>query len=154
MNAYMWNLEKWYRSIYLPGRNRDADVEMSGHRMAKERTDELGDWDWRIHTAATATAKSLQSCLTLCDPIDGSLPGSPIPGILQARTLEWVAISFSHAWKWKVKVESLSRVRLFSTSWTAAYQAPLPMGFSRQEHWSGVPLPFQHIHTTMCKIVS
>ena len=141
MKAYMWNLEKWYRSIYLPGRKRDADVEMSGHRMAKERTDELGDWDWRIHTAATATAKSLQSCLTLCDPIDGSLPGSPIPGILQARTLEWVAISFSNAWKWKVKVESLSRVRLFSTSWTAAYQAPLPMGFSRQEYWSGVPLP-------------
>ena len=90
--------------------------------------------------AATA-AKSLQSCLTLCDPIDGSPPGSPIPGILQARVLEWVAISFSNAWKWKVKVKSLSRVRLLATSWTAAYQVPLSMGFSRQEYWNGVPLP-------------
>ena len=88
-----------------------------------------------------AAAKSLQSCATLCDPIDGSPPGSPVPGILQARTLEWVAISFSNAWKWKVKVKSLSHVRLLATPWTAAYQAPLPMGFSRQEYWSGVPLP-------------
>ena len=86
-------------------------------------------------------AKSLQSCLTLCDPIDSSPPGSPVPGILQARTLEWVAISFSSAWKWKVKVKSLSRVWLFMTSWTAAYQAPPSMGFSRQESWSWVPLP-------------
>ena len=91
--------------------------------------------------AAAAAAKLLQSCLTLCDPIDGSPPGSPVPGILQARTLEWIAISFSSAWKGKVKVKSLSRVRLFATPWTAAYQAPLPMGFSRQEYWSGVPLP-------------
>ena len=74
-------------------------------------------------------AKSLQSCPTLCDPIDGSLPGSPIPGILQARTLEWVAISFSNAWKYKVKVKSLSRVWLIATAWTAAYQAPPSMGF-------------------------
>jgi len=86
-------------------------------------------------------AKSLQSCLTLCDPIDGSPPGSPVPGILQARTLEWAAISFSNAWKWKVKVKSLSCVRLLATPWTAAYQAPPPMGFSKQEYWSGVPLP-------------
>ena len=86
-------------------------------------------------------AKSLQSCLTLCDPIDGSPPGSPVPGILQARTLESVAISFSKAWKWKVKVNSLSRVWLRATPWTAAYQAPPSMGFSRQEYWSGVPLP-------------
>ena len=86
-------------------------------------------------------AKSLQLCPTLCDPIDGSPPGSPVPGILQARTLEWVAISFSSAWKWKVKVKSLSRVRLLVTSWTGAYQAPPSMGFSRQEYWSGVPLP-------------
>ena len=86
-------------------------------------------------------SKSLQSCPTLCDPRDASPPGSPIPGILQARTLEWVAISFSNAWKWKVKVQALSRVRLFATPWTAAYQAPPSMGFSRQEHWSGVPLP-------------
>ena len=90
--------------------------------------------------AAAAAAKSLQSCPTLCDPIDSSPLGSPIPGILQARTLEWVAISFSNAWKWKVKVKSLSRVTL-ATSWTAAYQAPPSMGFSRQEYRSGLPLP-------------
>ena len=74
-------------------------------------------------------------------PIDGSPPGSPIPGILQARTLEWVPISFSNAWKWKVKVKSLSRAWLLVTPWTAAYQAPPSVGFSRQEYWSGVPLP-------------
>ena len=87
-----------------------------------------------------AAAKSLQSCLTLFDPIDGSQSGSPIPGILQARTLVWVAISFSNAWRWKVKVKSLSRVRLLATPWAAAYLAPPSMGFSRQEYWSGVPL--------------
>ena len=86
-------------------------------------------------------AKSLQSCLTLCDPTDHSPPGSSVSGILQARTLEWVAISFSNAWKWKVKVKSLSRARLLATPWTAAYQAPPSMGFSRQEYWSGLPLP-------------
>ena len=91
--------------------------------------------------AAAAAAKSLQSCPTLCNPIDGGPPGAPIPGILQARTLEWVAISFSNAWKGKVKVKSLSRVRLFATTWSAAYQAPPSMGFSRQEYWGGVPLP-------------
>ena len=90
---------------------------------------------------AAAAAKSLQVCPTLCDPIDGSPIGSPVPGILQARLVEWVAISFSNAWKWKVKVKSLSCVRLFMTPWTAAYQAPPSMGFSRQEYWSGVPLP-------------
>ena len=97
------------------------------------------------HTlAAAAAAKSLQLCLTLCDPIDGSPPGSPVPGILPARTLEWVAISFSNAWKWKVKVRSLSRARLLATPWTAAYQAPPPStGFSRQEYWSVLPLPSQ-----------
>ena len=88
-----------------------------------------------------AATKSLQSCPTLCDPIDSSPPGSAVPGILQVRTLEWVAISFSNAWKWKVKVKSLSRVRPSATPWTAAFQAPLSMGFSRQEYWSGVPLP-------------
>ena len=88
-----------------------------------------------------AAAKSLQSCPTLWDPIDGSPPGSPVPGILQARTLEWVAISFSNAWKWKVKGKSFSRSRLLATPWTTAFQAPLSMGFSRQEYWSGVPLP-------------
>ena len=87
------------------------------------------------------TAKSLQSCPTLCDPIDGSPPGSPVPGILQARTLEWVSISFSSAWKWKVKVKLLSHVRLFAAPWTVAHQASPSMGFSRHEYWSGVPLP-------------
>ena len=94
-----------------------------------------------IFNSAASAAASLQSCPTLWDPRDGSPPGSPIPGILQARTLEWVAISFSNAWKWKAKVKSLSRVRLLVTPWTSAYQAPLSMGFSRQEYWSGVPLP-------------
>ena len=84
---------------------------------------------------------SCLSCPTLCDPIDSSPPGSAVPGSLQARTLEWVAISFSNAWKWKVKVKLLSRVWLFATPWTAAHQAPPSMGFSRQEYWSGVPLP-------------
>ena len=83
-----------------------------------------------------AAAKPLQSCPTLCNPRDGSPPGSPIPVVLQARTLEWVALSFSNAWKWKVKVKSLSRVWLLATPWTAAYQAPPSMGFSRQEYWS------------------
>ena len=91
--------------------------------------------------AAAAAAKSLRSCPTLWDPIDGSAPGSPLPGILQARTLEGISISFSSAWKWKVKVKSLSRVRLLFPPWTAAYQAPLSMGFSRQEHWSELPFP-------------
>ena len=88
---------------------------------------------------SAAAAKSLQSCPTLCDPIDGGPPGSPVPGILQARTLEWVAISFSNAWKWKVKVKSLSRVQLLATPWTAAHQAPPSVGLSRQEYWSGSP---------------
>ena len=92
-------------------------------------------------TAAAAAAKSRQSYPTLWDPRDGSPPGSPIPWILQERTLAWVAISFSNAWKWKVKVKSLSRVWLLATPWTAAYRAPPSMGFSRQEYWSWVPLP-------------
>ena len=94
-----------------------------------------------IFQACISAAKSLQSCPTLCDSIDGSPPGSPVPGILQARTMEWVAISFSNAWKWKVKGKSLSRVWLFGTPWTVAHQAPLSMGFSWQEYWSGVPFP-------------
>ena len=106
-------------------------------------------WEWLHHGAngifptleAAAAAKSLQSCPTLCDPIDGSPPGSIVPGNLQARTLDWIAISFSNAWKWKVKVKSLTRVQLLVTPWTAAYQAPPSMGFSRQESWSGLPLP-------------
>ena len=118
-----------------PGRLQSTGSQRVGHHWA---------------TAAAAAAKSLQSCLTLCDPIDGSPPGSPIPGILQARTLEWVATSFSNAWKWKVKGKSLSHVWLLATPWTAAHQAPPSMGFSRQEYWSGVPLPspiaYIHLH--------
>ena len=101
-------------------------------------------WHLRRETrdaTAAAAAKSLQSCPTLCDPIDGSPPSSPIPGILQARALEWVAISFSSAWKWKVKGKSLSCVQLLATLCTVAHQAPPSMGFSRQEYWRGVPLP-------------
>ena len=102
----------------------------------------IPDWVPSLYClTAAAAAKLLQSCPILCDSIDGSPPGSPIPGIPQARTMEWVAISFSNAWKWKVKVKLLSHVRLLATPWTAAHQAPLPMGFSRQEYWSGVPLP-------------
>ena len=96
---------------------------------------------WHFQYYAAAAAKSLQSCPTLCDPIDCSLSGSAVPGILQARTLEWVAIFFSNAGKWKVKVKSLNHVRLLATPWTAAYQAPPSTGLSRQEYWSGVPLP-------------
>ena len=88
-----------------------------------------------LSAAAATAAVSIQLCRTLCDPIDGSPPGSPVRGILQARTLGWVAISFSNAWKWKVKVTLLSHVRLFATPWTAAYQAPPPMRFSRQKYW-------------------
>ena len=93
------------------------------------------------YSTSAAAAKSLQSCPTLCDPIDNSPPGSPVPGIIQARTLEWVAISFSNVWRWKVKVKLLSRVQLLATPWTAAHKAPPSMGFSRQEYWSRVPLP-------------
>jgi len=102
--------------------------------------------DGQVGCFHIAAAKSLQSCPALCDPIDGSPPGSPVPGILQVRTLEWVAISFSNAWKWKVKVKSLSCLQLLATPWTAAYQAPLSMRFSRQEYWSGVPLPSPCLH--------
>ena len=103
---------------------------------------------------AAATAKSHQSCPTLCNPIDGSPPGSSVPGNLQARTLEWVAISFSNVWKWKVKAKSLSRVRLLATPWTSACQAPPSMGFSRQEYWSGVPLPSPDDPTEVANLIS
>ena len=96
----------------------------------------------RLVPLLVAAAKSLPTSLTLCSPIDGS-PQAPFPGVLQARTLEWVVISFS-AWKWKVKVKSLSHVWLFTTPWTATYQAPPSMGCSRQEYWSGLPLPLLH----------
>ena len=103
-----------------------------------------------MNVCAAAAAKLLQSCPTLCDPIDGSPLGSPIPGILNARTLEWVVISSSSAWKWKVKVKSLSRVRLLATPWTVAHQAPPSMGFSRQEYWSRVPLPSPCVCVCVC----
>ena len=93
------------------------------------------------NSPTAAAAKLLQSSSTLWDPIDGSPPGSPVPGILQARILEWVAISFSSAWKWKVKVKSLSHVQFFVTPWTVAYQAPPSMEFSWQEYCSGLPFP-------------
>ena len=121
-------------------RTDDAPVLSLGVVLPSQNPAAIMWFNSREPTAAAA-AKPLQSCPTLCDPVDGSPPGSPVPGILQARTLEWVAIAFSNAWKWKVKVKSLSRVRLFTTPWTAAYQAPPSMGFSRQEYWSGVPLP-------------
>ena len=107
----------------------------------------------KLKLEAAAAAKSLQSCPTLCDPMDGSPPGSAVPGILQARTWEWFAISFSNEWKWKVKVKSLSRVRLLATPWIAAYQAPPSMGFSRQEYWSGVPLPSPKLEAAIHKTV-
>ena len=121
-----------------PGREEIASMGKENHSV-KAR----GDWGLsQINPqtcAAAAAAKSLQSCLTLCNPIDSTPPGSSVPGSLQVRTLEWVAISFSNAWKWKVKVNSLSHVPLFATPWTAAHQAPPSMGLSRLEYWSGVP---------------
>ena len=121
-----WRWRHWQiRSIFIAGRLAIQEILKRIIRV-------------KIKAAA---AKSLQSCPTLCNPIDGNPPGSPVPGILQARTLEWVAIFFSNAGKWKVKVKSLNHVRLLATPWTAAYQAPPSMGFSRQEYWSGVPLP-------------
>ena len=123
-----------------PGEGNDNPLQYSclGNPMNR------GAWRAVVHgiiKESDIAAKSLQSCPTLCDPIDSSPPGSPVPGILQARTREWVAISFSNAWKWKVKVKSLSHVWLLATLWTAAHQAPPSMGFSRQEYWTGVPLP-------------
>ena len=109
--------------------------------FAKAPFSPCADFALYLFIIISYAAKSLQSCPILYDPIDGSPPGSPIPGILQARILEWVAISFSNAWKWKMKGKLLSHVWLFATPWTVAYQAPLSLGFSRQEYWSGVPLP-------------
>ena len=120
---------------------RDTTAQGPGGKPRKEPPQRQNQQNTVITGCRSAAAKSLQSCPTLCDPIDGSPPGSPVPGILQARTLEWVAISLSSAWKWKVKVKSLSRVWLLVTPWTAAYQAPLSTGFSRQEYWGGVPSP-------------
>ena len=147
--SLVWKIpwtRKWQpTSVLLPGKSHGQrslgsysswGCKRVGHELATKKNSVRV----QVYNAAAA-AKSLQSCPTLCDPIDSNPPGSAVPGTLQARTLEWVAISFSNAGKWKVKVESLSRVWLFATPWTAAYQAPPYMGFSRQEYWSGVPLP-------------
>ena len=164
---------KLYKWTYLQNRNKPFVLVNELLVTMKKRWRRGKDWDLWIdmytllylklttnkdllyitgnsaqYTAAAA-AKSLQSCPTLCDPIEGSPPGSPAPGILQARALEWVAISFSNVWKWKVKVKSLSRVRLLATPWTAAHQAAPTMGFSKQEYWSGVPLPSPAQYTVM-----
>ena len=164
------NLQRQRGFIYLEtegGRAQFLYESKATFRKLDIWTPEIAGWCWKVgrydegpewrtptlyelfclqvhYDPAAAAAESLQSCPPLCDPADGSPPGSPVPGILQARTLEWVAISFSNAWKWKVKVKSLSRVRLFVTPRTAAHQAPPSTGFSRQEHWSGVPLPSLH----------
>ena len=136
-NTYLW-LKKKKNSIEWGHRSYWEGINVQNIQTA--RTAQYHEKPIKIWAAAAA-AKSLQSCPILCDPIDGSPPGSAITEILQARTPEWVAISFSNARRWKVKVKSLSRVRLFVTPWTEAYQAPPSMGFSRQEYWSGVPLP-------------
>ena len=129
----------WISSMPLSGGRLNSLIRV-GLREHVRR--EIGDSN--SFNESHFAVKSLQLCPTLCDPIDGSPPGSPVPGVLQARTLEWVAIYFSNAWKWKVKVKLLSCVR--PLAWTAAYQAPLCMGFSRQEYWSGVPLPSPESH--------
>ena len=154
MWLYMLVHNKYWINISLPANAGDAgSIPGSGRSPGEGNDNPLWHsclensmyWSRSLEglqsAAAAAAGKSRQSCPTLCNPIDGSPPGSPISGILQERTLEWVAISFSSAWKWKVKVKSLSRVRLFVTPWTAAPQAPPSMGFPRQAYWSGVPLP-------------
>ena len=135
---------EWVAIPFSRGSSQPRDWTQISHIAGRFFTFWATREDTSLCAAATA-AESLQSCPTLCDPIDGSPPGSPVPGILQARTLEWVAIFFSSAWKWKVKVKSFSRVRPSVTPWTAAFQAPPSMGFSRQEYWSGVPLPSPHL---------
>ena len=135
-----WNItQPWKRNVSESVLNEVNERRAGYTEWSKSK------WERQISYAAAAAAKSLQSCPTLRDPVDGTPPGSPVPGILQARTLEWVAISFSNAWKWKVKVKSLSCVRLLATPWTAAHQAPPSMGFSRQEYWSVGAIAFSEI---------
>ena len=130
-----WEFDPWVGKTPGVGNGKHTPVILPGEFLGQRSLAGYSPWGRRIRHdwAAAAAAKSLQSCLTLCDPIDSSPPGSPVPGILQARTLEWVAISFSNARKWKVKVKSLNRVLLLVTPCSAAYQAPLSMGFSRQK---------------------
>ena len=139
-----------YRWLYVKKKKKKKDYPEQFGLAKSNQSKGFKNWGFPA-AAAAAAAKSRQSCPTLCDPIDGSLPGSPVPEILQARTLEWVAISFSNAWKWKVKVKSLSRVWLLATPRTAAYQAPPSMGVSRQEYWSGLPLPSPHLRLEIGK---
>ena len=142
-NRTSWDIASWLEleGRRLVERSSNIDLKDIANRMETYVFKKRHSYLRMVRIAAAAAAKSLQSCPTLCNPIDGGPPGSAVPGILQARTLEWVAISFSNAWKWKVKVKSMSRVQLSATPRTAAYQAPPTMGFSRQEYWSGVPLP-------------
>ena len=119
----------------------DLEINISSEVRERQIPYEITYMGNLKYDTAAAASKSLQSCSTRWDPIDGSPVGSAVPGILQARTLEWAAMSFSNAWKWKVKVKSLSPVWLLGTPWTAAYQAPPSMGISRQEYWSRLPLP-------------
>ena len=114
----------------------ECDCEAKGGPAYEMKPQRI--WSWRGNLLLLSRFSHVRLCAT---PMDGSPPGSPAPGILQAITLEWLAISFSNAWKWKLKVKSLSCVRLLATPWTTAHQAPLSMGFSRQEYWSGVPSP-------------
>ena len=134
-----WTLEEPHRRCSHT--RHCGEVNLSGASLSSEAKRVGSIHIPQSHVVAAAAAKSLQPCPALCDPVDRSPPGSPIPGILQARTLEWVAISVFNAWKWKVIVKSLSHAWLLATPWPAAHQAPQSMGFSRQEYWSGVPLP-------------
>ena len=131
---------------------RQLRSRKTNKQTKKNRLQAIGEIKFVCISFSAAAAKSRQSCPTLCDPRDISPPGSPIPGILQARILERVAISFSNAWKWKVKVKSFSHVQLPATPWTVAFQAPPSMGFARQEYWSGVPLPSLEMTLALCII--
>ena len=147
--ALFKTVRSWKEPNYLSTRGKMSKLWYRIHNMKFYWT--ITDIVCNMDEFHRYAAKSLQSCPTLCDPRDGSPPGSPVPGILQARTLECVAISFSSAWKWKVKVKLLSHVWPSATPWTAAYQAPPSMGFSRQEYWSGLPLPSLHPYMTTGK---
>ena len=144
--VYETDLETWITDLWL-SRGIGIGEGWTGN-LGLTDTNYYIEWINKVLLYVAAAAKSLQSCPTLCDPIDGSPPGPAVPGILQARTLEWVAISSPNAWKWKVKVKSLSRVQLLATPRTAAYQAPPSMRFSRQEYWSGMPLPSPLLYST------
>ena len=148
LRAYPMDREAWQCTVHNVTKELDTTYWLNKNKYTFFRHNSIAYFNRLQYgisitfiCTAAAAAKSLQSCPTLWDSIDGNPPGSAVPGILQARTLEWVAISFSSAWKWKVKVKSLSHVWLLATPWTAAHQTPPSMGFARQEYWSGVPLP-------------